>query len=116
MQAGAPASGKTTFIQNLASSYGHEDAPEAASPGIQHSPLLHSSSASEFVESFSTEPTTLEDFKDAPDSLCTRVLFTDEAAKTNYRLLIQAGPLCLHQCLKKRFSQEVPPCPCLCAG
>ena len=94
LQAGAPASGKTTFIQNLASSYGHEDAPET--PVVHQSPLLHSSNASEFVESFSTDPTTLEDFKDAPDSLCTRVLFTDETAKTNYRLLIQAGPVRMH--------------------
>ena len=90
-QAGEPGSGKTTFTQNLAALYGCQDGPGAATPAMR--PYCTSSGASKFVESFTTKPTTLQDFKTAPDMLCTRLFFTDEAAKIDYRLLIQAGPL-----------------------
>ena len=51
--------------------------------------MAHSLSKEGLVESFSIEPTALEDFKEAPDSLCTRVLLTDESAKVHYKIFIQ---------------------------
>ena len=51
--------------------------------------MAHSLSKEGLVESFSIEPTAYEDFKEAPDSLCTRVLLTDEAAKVHYKIFIQ---------------------------
>ena len=92
-QAGASGSGKTTFIHNLAALYGRQDGPGSAPPATQQLPPQQSSGASNLVDSFTTKPTTLLAFKDAPDSLCTQVLFTDEATKTHYRMLIQAGIL-----------------------
>lgn len=92
-QAGEPGSGKTAFIQDLAALYGREDSPGAAFPATQ--------------QSFTTKPTTLQDFKTAPDKLCTRVLFTDEAAKIHYRLLIQAGPLRMQHVWQKAYSTEL---------
>ena len=53
--------------------------------------MCHSTSTEGLVESFSIEPTALEDFKEAPDSLCTRVLLTDEDAKVHYNIFIQVG-------------------------
>ncbi|CAK0738433.1 hypothetical protein CVIRNUC_001042 [Coccomyxa viridis] len=79
--AGAPGTGKTSFIQNLASAYGSQD----DGPSM----MCHSTSTEGLVESFSIEPTALEDFKEAPDSLCTRVLLTDEDAKVHYNIFIQ---------------------------
>ena len=96
-QAGAPGSGKTTFIHNLAALYGRQDHLGEASPATQQLPPLHSSGARGLTESFTTKPTTLQDFETDPNSLCTRVLFTDEAAKTNYSLIIQAGPLSMQK-------------------
>ena len=56
--------------------------------------MCHSTSTEGLVESFSIEPTALEDFKEAPDSLCTRVLLTDEDAKVHYNIFIQVGCVC----------------------
>ena len=87
-QAGAPGTGKTTFIQNLASAYGHDDCSAAggpSSPGQAHQP------AEDLVESFSTDPTALDEFKYEAETLCTRVLWSDDTAKINYTLLIQVG-------------------------
>ena len=53
--------------------------------------MCHSTSTEGLVESFSIEPTALEDFKEAPDSLCTGVLLTDEDAKVHYNIFIQVG-------------------------
>ena len=61
--------------------------------------MCHSTSTEGLVESFSIEPTALEDFKEAPDSLCTRVLLTDEDAKVHYNIFIQVGHLCLAKAL-----------------
>ena len=54
--------------------------------------MAHSLSKEGLVESFSIEPTAYEDFKEAPDSLCTHVLLTDEAAKVHYKIFIQVRP------------------------
>lgn len=51
--------------------------------------MTHSLSKEGLVESFSIEPTSLEDFKENPDNLCTRVLLKDEAAKVEYTITIQ---------------------------
>ena len=69
--------------------------------------MCHSTSTEGLVESFSIEPTALEDFKDAPDSLCTRVLLTDEEAKVHYNIFIQVG------CLLPCRSLALPACCCL---
>ena len=61
--------------------------------------MCHSTSTEGLVESFSIEPTALEDFKEAPDSLCTRVLLTDEDAKVHYNIFIQVGCACLVKAL-----------------
>ena len=53
--------------------------------------MTHSQSTEGLVESFSIEPTVFEDFTEGPDSLCTRVLLTDEAAKVHYTIFIQVG-------------------------
>ena len=53
--------------------------------------MAHSQSKEGLVESFSIEPTTFEDFTEASDSLCTRVLLTDEASKIHYNIFIQVG-------------------------
>ncbi len=55
--------------------------------------MTHSQSTEGLVESFSIEPTVFEDFTEGPDSLCTRVLLTDEAAKVHYTIFIQVRTL-----------------------
>ncbi|CAL5223918.1 g6516 [Coccomyxa viridis] len=82
--AGAPGIGKTTFIQNLASAYGSQDEGSPA--------MAHSQSKEGLVESFSIEPTAFEDFTEASDSLCTRVLLTDDTSKIHYKIFIQDTP------------------------
>ena len=56
--------------------------------------MAHSQSKEGLVESFSIEPTTFEDFTEAPDSLCTRVLLTDDTSKIHYKIFIQVGLIC----------------------
>lgn len=74
-------------------SYGHSDDNDFSSPSFKrtlHSRLQHSPSTEEFLQSFSVDPTTLEDFVAWPSDLCTRVDLSDESAKTEYRIFIQA--------------------------
>jgi hypothetical protein len=114
MQAGAPGTGKTTFIQNLASAYSHDDCaalPSSASSGGALSPASSAAARrgasplqrsqggapeQHLLDAFSTEPTGLEEFREEPDALCTRVLWSDDTAKINYTLLIQARAVFSH--------------------
>ena len=66
-------------FMNINQLYSHAGAPA----------MTHSLSKEGLVESFSIEPTSLEDFKENPDNLCTRVLLKDEAAKVEYTITIQ---------------------------
>ena len=56
--------------------------------------MAHSQSKEGLVESFSIEPTAFEDFTEASDSLCTRVLLTDDTSKIHYKIFIQVGLIC----------------------
>lgn len=91
-QAGAPSTGKTTFIQNFASSCSHQGDADFGAPAVssaQQLRLPHTLSSADFIESFSTEPTRAEEFKANSDNLCTRVTLIDEAAKIQYHVTIQ---------------------------
>jgi septin family protein len=97
-QAGAPATGKTTFIQNFASSF-RQDAGDFGSPlafnrAVAH--LVHSQSSDSFKESFPTEPTGIHDFINETDSLCTRMSLSDEAGKIHYHVSIQVCNQSMH--------------------
>lgn len=94
LQAGAPATGKTTFIQNLSMTYGHNDDNDFSSPSFKrtmHSPMQHSTSTGKFLESFTIDPTRADDFVDWPADLCTRVDLSDESAKIDYQIFVQVS-------------------------